>query len=386
MAGLTRLKIEGFKSIRSAELELRPLNVLIGANGSGKSNLVSFFRLLRAMREGRLQLQVGTAGGPDTLLHYGSKVTSRIGCELDWTAGDGKVQVGYRMGLTQTDAGGLVFASEHMRVPDPDHEPCSGTWGPGHGESAFASVRGTGPAPAGGWDTKASLGHEPDQLVLRAFADAFAAGCFHFNDTTATSPMLRQVYIHDNVELHGDAGNLAAFLYMLRETQQAYYRRILDMIRLAAPFLDDFIIEPLELNPNNVMLNWRARSHDYFFGPHQLSDGTLRFIALATLLLQPEDRLPKLIVIDEPELGLHPFAISTLAGMLGAASQHVQVIVATQSAALVDEFEPEDILVAEHRDGESVFGPLNAEDLAGWLERYTLGELWEKNVLGGGPE
>ena len=367
MSGLTRLKIEGFKSIRSAELELRPLNVLIGANGSGKSNLVSFFRLLRAVGEGGLQLHVGKAGGADALLHYGSKVTPEMRCKLEWMVGN--ATFGYDLALLPTSSGNFATGREDSSFQAVGQPAMEYSFGRGRVESGFR----------GYWEYEVPSEIEFVQSLLSD------PRCYHFNDTTATSPMLQQVYIHDNTELRGDAGNLAAYLYMLRETQEPYYRRILDTIRLAAPFLDDFVIEPLELNPNNVILNWRDRARGETFGPHQLSDGTLRFIALTTLLLQPEDRLPKLIVIDEPELGLHPFALNVLAGLLRSASHDAQIIVATQSARLVDEFQPEDIIVADHHDGASEFRRLNSDDLSVWLEDYSVGTLWEMNVFGGRP-
>lgn len=121
------------------------------------------------------------------------------------------------------------------------------------------------------------------------------------------------------------------------------------------------------------------------FGPHALSDGTLRFICLATLFLQPPEQLPATIVLDEPELGLHPYAIALLADMVRSAAQHTQVILATQSVTLVNQFEPEDILVVDRIQGKSAFRRLGKEEMASWLEDYGLGDLWEKNLLGGRP-
>jgi predicted ATPase len=134
-----------------------------------------------------------------------------------------------------------------------------------------------------------------------------------------------------------------------------------------------------------IQLEWRQKDSDYPFLASHLSDGTLRFICLATALLQPSP--PATMVFDEPELGLHPFALTLLANLFEVAARRTsqQVIVSTQSAPLVNEFEPEDVIVVERAEGESVFRRLDSAKLSGWLEDYTLGELWQKNVFGGGP-
>ena len=163
------------------------------------------------------------------------------------------------------------------------------------------------------------------------------------------------------------------------------YRRIVSVVRKMVPNFDDFVLTPEMLNQNSILLKWRQREHDYLFGPHQLSDGSLRAIALVTLLLQPEKDRPNLIFLDEVEIGLHPYALELIAGLIRAASVKTQIIVATQSAAFVDQFQPEEIIVAEAPRGETLFRRLAAEPLRDWLEDYSVGELWEKNVIGGGP-
>ena len=210
---------------------------------------------------------------------------------------------------------------------------------------------------------------------------------FHFHDTSATARVRQHGEVHDNLSLHDDAGNLAAVLYKYKqqEAKSAVYWRILKTLQQIAPWLEDLVIEPTELNENVIALRWRERDSDIVFGPHMASDGTLRAMALVTLLLQPMEKLPSLMVIDEPELGLHPFALDAITGLLRAASVHCQVVVATQSPRLVDLCEPEDVVVVERDGGESTFVREGAEKLHDWLEEYSLGELWEKNVIGGGP-
>ena len=163
---------------------------------------------------------------------------------------------------------------------------------------------------------------------------------------------------------------------------------IVNVIRSIAPFFDQFYLQPDEINSQQIFLRWREQGSEQLFNAHSLSDGTLRMICLTTLLLQPEP--PDTIIIDEPELGLHPFAIAKLAAMLKSASQKAQIIISTQSVTLLDHFEPSDVIVAERVEeqngrSETVFKRQSEESLSDWLQEYTLGQLWEKNVMGGRP-
>lgn len=209
-------------------------------------------------------------------------------------------------------------------------------------------------------------------------------GCrvFHFHDTSRNAPVKQQAYTADNKSLHSDAGNLAAILLRLRANDRGRYQRIVRTVKQVAPFFRAFVLEP-ELAPDRVRLRWQQEGADTILPVDALSDGTLRFICLATLLGQPE--LPGFIILDEPELGLHPFAIVQLAGMLRAASRESQVLLATQSVTLMNQFELDDLIVVERQDGASVFDRPDPGRLSEWLAEYSLGELWEKNLLGGRP-
>jgi predicted ATPase len=208
---------------------------------------------------------------------------------------------------------------------------------------------------------------------------------YHFHDTSESAKVKQTGDIHDNLFLRPDASNLAAYLYLLQETEPEYYRNIVEAVRMVAPFFGDFILRPSPFNPEKIRLEWKERGADMLFGPHALSDGTLRFICLATLFLQPPERLPSTVVLDEPELGLHPYAIALLADMVRSASQNTQVVLATQSVTLVNQFSPEDIVVVDRVGGETILRRLSEEEISSWLEDYGLGDLWEKNVFGGRP-
>jgi predicted ATPase len=208
-------------------------------------------------------------------------------------------------------------------------------------------------------------------------------GCrvFHFHDTSADAPVKRLVSTADNLSLRSDAENLAAVLFSLRDMEPAAYRRIVGAVRQVAPFFRDFVLEP-ETN-DRIRLRWRETDSEAVFSANQMSDGTMRFVCLATLLLQPT--LPALVVLDEPELGLHPYAIVQLAGLLRQASTRSQVLIATQSVTLMNQFQLEDLIVVERDDGASRFSRPDPDRLHEWLDDYSLGELWEKNLIGGRP-
>jgi predicted ATPase len=367
MSQLKSLRLSGWKSVREAPVELRPLNVLIGANGAGKSNLVSFFKMLNELVGERLQEFIGRAGGAKSLLPFGPKRTPVLEAELAFQTDTGVSR--YYLRLMHAAVDTLIFSEERLEFHKPGFaEPQTQVLGGGHRESRLKP--------------EAEGGNKTARVVRRLLS-----GCrvFHFHDTSETARARQPGYLNANRHLFPDAGNLATMLYLYRETRPAIYHRIVATVQQIAPFFDDFVLEPHRLNPNEVLLIWRARGVDYEFGPHQLSDGTLRGIALATLLLQPEEELPESIVLDEPELGLHPSALAVLAGLLKKAAHHCQVLIATQSTTLLDHFGLEDVIVVKQRDGASTFERLDPEAFREWREEYAVSELWEKNVIGGGP-
>jgi len=374
MSKLESISVSGFKSIRELKaFPLSDLNVLIGANGAGKTNFMSLFRLLNAMAEQRLQLFVQQQGGPDTLLHFGRKTTERLHGEFRFEWGS------YDFGLIPTMDNRLVLDSEDCRINENGSKP--GTiWGV---TSAAANLPGSPPVAAG--QPESMLKNK--NLSSPSLPISWSIGnrrLWHFFDTGETARVKQRHAVNDNLILKTDAANLGAYLRMLHREHGVAYEEIVSTIRLVAPFFGDFIHRPGE--PAFVELEWtQAGNPDTPFKAHVLSDGTLRFMCLATLLLQPIELLPETILIDESELGLHPYAISVLADIFKQVSEERQLIVSTQSVELVNELEPEDIIVVDQEDGASTFRRFDEEELAGWLEEYTLGEIWKMNVLGGRP-
>ena len=360
MSSVKSLTITGYKSIRELRnFQLTDLNVLIGANGAGKSNFIGLFRLLNEMYEQQLQVYVQTQGGPDALLHFGRNTTDKLHAEFYFSAN------GYKFDLIPTSDNRLIFGQEISWF--------KGVYFPG--------------------SKSAALGTGHDESKLKEAKDDYSPyvrpsisnwRVYHFHDTGEKARVKQRHAANDNLRLKMDAANLAAYLKMLNEKHAAHYQRIVDTIRLIAPFFGDFVHRPGDVE--HVELEWTQKGKpDTPFKALHLSDGTLRFICLATLLLQPIQLLPDTILIDEPELGLHPYAIAVLADIFKQVSEQRQLIVSTQSVELVNELNPQDIIVVDQENDASTFKRFTEEELAGWLEQYSMGELWKRNVLGGRP-
>ena len=356
MRTLYKVNIQGFKSIADAEIPLNSLNVVIGANGSGKSNLISVFHLLERVLSKNLQVYI--ASEPDRFLHHGRKETPALSLDFYF----GQNSYGFTLKSVQDT---LIFENERVEY--------RGYWNyaepiaVGHKESKLE-------------DAAKSYHNKIPKYVFPKVRNLMV---YHFHDTSNSSPAKQTSDIDDNHFFRPDAANLPSYLYCLQQKHLIQFQHIEEHIRLVAPFFDRFVLEPSKLNEKKIKLEWRQKGSDAYFDAYSLSDGTLRFICLATLLLQPTP--PALILLDEPELGLHPFAIRILADMVEDASRRVQVVLATQSVTLLNNFAPKDIIIAENDGMKTTFQHVNEEKLEHWLAEFSLGELWEKNVLGGRP-
>ena len=364
---LERVTLKGFKTIRELiDFEPRSRTVLIGPNGAGKSNFVSFFRMMSWALSGpdKLALHVSQQGHSHRLLHDGPAHTREIEAELTIRTASGENEYAFRLFHAAGDT--LVFADERYRFTRTGQQSRA-TWttlGAGHKDPQLLA---------------AAVEHQTAQ-VIRTLLQKIVV--YQFHDTSATARIRGKWPVGDNRWLKEDAGNLAPVLHRLRTRAPRHYQRIVDTIRLVLPMFSDFELEP---DGHYLMLAWRERDTDEVFSASQASDGFLRIVALVTLLLQPAQDLPDVLILDEPELGLHPSAIDVVGGLIAAAATNIQVIAATQSVPLVDCFDPGDIVVVERPDRASTFQRLDPAALKDWLEAYSLSELWEKNVIGGRP-
>lgn len=358
---ITKIEIKGYKSIKVLDLDLNDINILLGGNGVGKSNFISIFSLVRNIYNQNFQNYVQKKGGANSILHFGSKVTKEINIII------------------------------HFRSQNNNENKFLITLEAGQ-DSLFIKSTKTAFNSYGRWKTT-----EYENNILESKFSTINTGqafwvndrlkefdVYHFHDTGDSSPIKAMSNIHDNYRLKRDGSNLAAFLFYLKTKEPQHFKRIELTIRSIAPFFDSFILEPNRLNDQNIQLEWREKGYpETYFNAYHLSDGTLRFICLATLLMQPHP--PQTIIIDEPELGLHPVAINKLAALIRKASDKTQIILSTQSINLIDNFDPEDIVVTDRKEDGSAFKRLKTEDLNQWLDDYTLGDLWGQNKLGAQP-
>ncbi len=368
---LRHISIKGFKSIRElGDFEVQRLNILIGGNGAGKSNFIQVFELLHAIEQERLGVY-SLQQGADKLLYYGQKHTDAIHIELAFGDSDRpNFENKYQAQLVPAQDERLIFEQESAFFHDKIRydRPCEDSLGTGHRETHLKSST-------------------VSKVAIRVRRAMSGWRVYHFHDTSDESPMKHLHDVHANRYLATDGSNLAAFLYLLQEKHPTHFQQVEQVTRLAMPFFNSFVLQPQRLAEEKIRLEWRDKSaYDTTFNAHDLSDGTLRFIALATLLLQPDDTLPGVILIDEPELGLHPYAIVLLAELLMDVSRRAQVIVSTQSVPLVNQFSPEVVIVVDRKDKQSTFERLDPDTLAHWLDDYGVGDLWEKNIIGGRPQ
>ncbi len=370
MNSLDKLTIKGFKSIKElVDFELKNLNIFVGGNGAGKSNLISFFKLLRALIDGKLNRYVKDNGGAGDLLFNGRKATKIM--EFETRFGPR----GFRFKLVPT-AKDTCSIEDEARYYKYGHTG-SGWWELGDSDDGTSRM------------VAEFVKKTPDDKYSQPVYDAISSWqIYHFHDTGPTAGMRHYEIVQDNKSLRMDASNIGPFLLKLKQKRRRKYSQsyneILNAVSMVTPFFDDFLLEPRDSGlKEEVNLSWTQKGSDYPMQPYHLSDGSIRFICLATALLQPDP--PSTIIIDEPELGLHPAAIVVLAELIQVAAKRTQVIVATQSPSLIDQFAIEDIVIVNREDGASIFKRLKEDDFSAWLESYSVGELWTKNVISGGP-
>jgi predicted ATPase len=346
------IEIKGYKSIKEAKVELKPINILIGANGSGKSNFISFFDFLNRVSNQSLREYIGLNGGAEKFLYQGSKITSQISASVSFENRTNSYSF-----IIQSENDEFIFKEELLWFRKTARDVTS--------FKPESSIKTTST------DIAAYIRNHLNGLKK-----------YHFHETGKNSPFTQMSNIlNGSYIFYEDGRNLASFLHHIKQNDLIIYNRIIKMIQSVAPYFSDFFLQANQ--EGHIRLQWQDKYSSTIYGASDLSDGTIRFIALTTLFMQPT--LPKSIIIDEPELGLHPFAITKLAGMIkSAASRDTQVIVATQSSDLVNHFEADDIITVDQVKGQTKFKRLQERELSAWLEDYSIGDLWQRNILEGG--
>jgi len=357
LGNLNYLKIEGYKSIKSLEIEFSNINIILGANGVGKSNFINFFNFVKKIIDKELEFYTAQSGGVNKILHFGKKITNQLNFDLRFQPNR------YKVSLVPTDDDKFIFLDESTYI---DSSSRVFLQNKGNKESNLPIYN---PSENG-----------VNQYVLYYIKDWKV---YHFHDTSKNSPMKQPCRVDDYYSFDVNGANLPAFLYFIKRNHPSSYKKIVRTIQKIAPFFHDFILEPDIVNKEMIKLRWKHKRDDSYFDANDLSDGTIRFISIVTLLLQPN--LPRIILLDEPELGLHPFALNVLASLFRVVSQKTQIIASTQSATFADYFDIEDIIIADSIDDTTKFKRLDKQEYQEWLDEYSIGEMWQKNLIGANP-
>lgn len=362
---IERIEIFNYKSIKNAHIDLTKLNILIGANGAGKSNFISFFELTQHLLNQRLGRYMLEHGGIDSMLYHGRKESDSISSLIDF---ENRNAFTFKLRPTAGPKAYIEYTRDYFNNKGLSDKQYQDSWHPCN------------------WDSnveESEILNKPQWRAeyIRVFLHSFTV--YHFHDTSLSSPMRHPSRVGDNEFMRHDGSNIAAYLYRLKDKDETTYNLIESTIRSIAPYFKRFKLIPNKNMEGFISLEWEEKDSDMYLDATNLSDGTLRFIALATLLLQPN--LPHTIIIDEPELGLHPAAINKLGALIKRASAKNQLIIATQSIELINNFSIDDLIIVERNNNQSTFSRLNEEDFSNWRDEYSVGELWEKNVIGGRP-
>ena len=360
---IERIQIQNYKSIQNADIKLGNLNVLIGTNGAGKSNLISFFELVQEMLNQRLGSYVLKRDGMERLLYNGLKHSEYIKGLIDF---DNKNAFFFKLIPTLANKAFIEYSGDYFNNKGTTEKKYKDAWNKDLWDN---SVEESGIIDSPKWRAGYLKNH------LSSFT------VYHFHDTSLTSSMRYPCNIDDNAYLRHDASNLAAFLYRLQVNEPKNFKLLEATIRSVAPYFNRFNLRPDALPNNQIKIEWLEKDNDGYRDAFSFSDGTIRFIALATLLIQ--DNPPATVIIDEPELGLHPRAINKLAGLIRRASTQSQIILATQSVELLNNFDADDVIVVDRKDNQTTFERLDKEHLSVWLDDYALGEIWTMNLIKG---
>jgi predicted ATPase len=360
---LKKIQLTHFRSFCQTEVDIKNINVLIGGNGSGKSNFISLFTMLNYIQIGRLGDWIANKGGFDNIVYNGIQENESLNIRFLFDGESLNVQNIYELSLRATEEDYIVAAERF------------GSW-----KSPVGSI--FQHEETNQKETKLKyFADRKCEIPSNIYSSIKGFQVFHFDDVSTNSNKKRLQNLDESYPLHPEGDNIVAFLYYLKQNYIDSYDKIVEIIRLVTPYFDDFILEPEPTHSNQIKLRWREKNNLKKFSASLISDGTIRFICLCTLLLQPTP--PLLIVIDEPELGLHPLAISFLAELIKKASSRTQIILSSQSVTLLNQFEYQDIIVVDRTQSGSKIKRLNESELQGWLDEYSLGQLWENNYLGG---
>jgi len=382
MNSFESITIEGYRRLYSVQVNMRPLTVMIGANGVGKTSLLEIFLLLAASAKGQLESKISDLSGLSEIMTRDRANSLAISLLMSVP---GHAPLYYRLEvapkglayeialetLTQQndryasepfkhiDSRGLdvkYFNTEDQKLlrPNWDHSPL---------ETSLAQVP--------------KMYHEPEN-----FRKILASCTFYGALNVAPKSLVRLPQLMRPATLPGSNGeDLVSCLYYLRETDSEQFEIIEDTLAAAFPDFERLGFPPVAAG--TLAMTWKDKNFSKPLYMHQLSEGTLRFLWLVTLLQSPD--LTAVTLIDEPEVSLHPDLLRLLADLMREASQKTQLIVATHSDRLIRFLQAKEVLVCDAEDGLANMTWADSLDLEKWLKEYSLDQVWAMNLIGGRP-
>jgi predicted ATPase len=389
MTHFEKLHIDGFRRLYEIDLKLKPLNVVIGANGSGKTSLLDVFLLLAASASGKLKETMSDLGG------IGANITNLMAARgenerfvsFDLEMGvSGYKPIEYGLAIVPVGVGYRISGERLNQWRDNKSEPFTHI----HANDGF--VRYFEPKTKKGfvrpnWDydqAESALSQVPKMFQEpEEFRNRLASSThYHVLDVSSRAPIRLPQQMRD-AQLPGhDGEDLVSCLYTLRETDPDRFETIEATLRAGFPDFERLNFPPVAAG--TLAMTWKDKTSKNPFFMHQLSEGTLRFLWLATLLQSPG--LTAVTMIDEPEVSLHPELLSLLADLLREASARTQLIVATHADRLIRFLKPSEVVTISMNDeGAAEATRADELDLEKWLQEYTFDEVWRMGRMGARP-
>ncbi len=385
-----RIRVQGFRRLHDIDLPLKRLNVVIGANGCGKTSLLDVFSLLAASAAGALSETISDLSGVDAILSNliaakGDKARF-MALELAMTVPNHN-PLEYRLALASRGIGYEITDETLTQARDRKPQPFK------HIDSHHGQVRYYDPQPGKRGLVKPTWDYNDKETALSQVPKMFrepeefrkrlaSSTHYHVLDVGRRAPVRLPQQMKDAKLPGHDGEDLISCLYTLRETDPDRFNAIEAALQAGFPSFERLNFPPVATGV--LSMTWKDKSSNTTFAMHQLSEGSLRFLWLATLLQSPE--LPAVTMIDEPEVSLHPELLSLLADLLREASDRTQILVATHADRLVRFLEPGEVLTVNvSEQGAAGFQWADQLDLASWLDEYTLDEVWRMGRMGARP-
>jgi predicted ATPase len=377
----TRIHVEGFRRLHNVNLPLKPLNVMIGANGAGKTSLLDVFSIMSASAEGNLAAAMSEQGGIAANLTGGD--ARWISCLLA-TAPPERPELRYRIAIKPRGAGYEIVDEMLCDVLEDEHRFHEYIKSQ-HGKVQYRFPGESLQAPSWEFDAHETAISQTSRefRVAEEFRKQLASSThYHVLSVEPRSPVRMPQPLRPAMLPGVDGEDLVSCLFYLQQTDRDRFEMIEDTLR--AGFHD---FERLDFPPvaaGTLAMTWRDRNFTQPLFMHQLSEGTLRFLWLVTLLYSPG--LTALTLIDEPEVSLHPELLSLLADVMREASSRTQLIVATHADRLVRFLQVDEVVALDvGEDGLATATRASDLDLERWLDEYTLDEVWRMGRMGARP-